>query len=989
MYISQLTIYGFGKWVDTSFDMKDSFTCIYGENESGKSTLQKFILFMLFGLPPRERSFYRPKTSGKMGGRLTIIDSHMGEYTIERLDERDNGQATCYLENGETRDERWLQLQLKGLSYKTYESVYSFSSLDLIGIDEIKDEDIGEIILGIGLTGSQHIYRLEKQIDQRLGHLFKPNGKIPVINKRLHRLDERFRSLTQYKKTESSYRDKKIHITTIEHDIERLQSKRNELLSEQVLLNKQQHALSSIKEYEYYQEKVTSLPENIPFPEDGIDRLKRIKDKLLPLQSEWDVLAENSKRNKQTYEDIEEQLYNEQLLRKAQHLVHQRSVYNERKQSHAEHQQFVQHEQLNLDNQLHNLQIGLQLDDLDHIHFPFHVKELWQILRNDVQQLTLEEEQLQHEQNALTEQQQIIKSHIKDVKSKRLPREKVHELHNKIDMFQTYHTYELFQRTREEQQQTWEKKNDAKVKKMSYILSGSLLISLVLGMTAFLLNVPMLYHAMIVLIVIGCGQWYFGKQSIKQMKHVLTHHERVDESRLRITAEEKNKADKLLQIDDDYKNRLHSLNDQLRSLDIQLIQLEEKKASLEQRKQRLDERILLEHNEYPFLSDVDITYWLELYHKLEQLKKSFDEIQRRNQHIQQLEEKQSSFEQTVRKFCQKIKIDDDTRSIGNMLHMIEQFIEEQKHLHSLYQSYEKLNDEINEQQKELKTHMHTYEQEIKYLLNIAQVKTEEDFYKQAAIVEQKQSYVLGMKKIEQQLAPMFPSEEWKDFSEDTLDKHALNVRGDHIEVNINDVEEKLDEKRQALADIKADIVNMETSDDYSKAFHQFAMEKEQLHTLAKEWAVIKTAQHMLAEAKRHYRDKYLTHVIEQTTKYFCYMTNEAYTNVYALQDHGTLQVEAFDSIRYDVNELSQGTVDQLYIALRLAISHMMSSKQKLPFIIDDAFIHSDHVRTQRIIDILLDISHRQQMILFTCNEDIIKSINEKQVIRLENRVRIN
>src|SRR5690625_7828934 len=71
--LMRATIYGFGSWVDDTVDFSgDSYICIYGENESGKSTLQHFILFMLFGLPPKMRSFYRPKSSSKLGGRLTL-----------------------------------------------------------------------------------------------------------------------------------------------------------------------------------------------------------------------------------------------------------------------------------------------------------------------------------------------------------------------------------------------------------------------------------------------------------------------------------------------------------------------------------------------------------------------------------------------------------------------------------------------------------------------------------------------------------------------------------------------------------------------------------------------------------------------------------------------------------------------------------------------------------------------------------------------------
>ncbi|PJH69146.1 hypothetical protein CVR96_27860, partial [Salmonella enterica subsp. enterica serovar Typhimurium] len=72
---------------------------------------------MLFGLPPKQREAFRPKTSGKMGGRLTVHDAEAGLFTIERLDEVRNGQAVCYTPDGGEFDESWLKTFLKGMTY--------------------------------------------------------------------------------------------------------------------------------------------------------------------------------------------------------------------------------------------------------------------------------------------------------------------------------------------------------------------------------------------------------------------------------------------------------------------------------------------------------------------------------------------------------------------------------------------------------------------------------------------------------------------------------------------------------------------------------------------------------------------------------------------------------------------------------------------------------------------------------------------------------
>ena len=51
--ITRLELIKFGKFVDYSIDISDGMNVIYGDNEAGKSTIQLFIKFMLFGIPSR------------------------------------------------------------------------------------------------------------------------------------------------------------------------------------------------------------------------------------------------------------------------------------------------------------------------------------------------------------------------------------------------------------------------------------------------------------------------------------------------------------------------------------------------------------------------------------------------------------------------------------------------------------------------------------------------------------------------------------------------------------------------------------------------------------------------------------------------------------------------------------------------------------------------------------------------------------------------
>ncbi len=62
MKIEQAEIYGFGKWVDKRFSFEQgNYIEVGGDNESGKTTLRQFILYVLFGLTTKQIERLIPK----------------------------------------------------------------------------------------------------------------------------------------------------------------------------------------------------------------------------------------------------------------------------------------------------------------------------------------------------------------------------------------------------------------------------------------------------------------------------------------------------------------------------------------------------------------------------------------------------------------------------------------------------------------------------------------------------------------------------------------------------------------------------------------------------------------------------------------------------------------------------------------------------------------------------------------------------------------
>lgn len=105
MIIRELQPLGFGKFSGERFRFGEGFHVIYGENESGKTTLQWFIVGMLYGffqpLAKRktyteEYSRYQPWNTGAPYAGVMVCEKDGALYRIERVFQKDMDSVNVY-----------------------------------------------------------------------------------------------------------------------------------------------------------------------------------------------------------------------------------------------------------------------------------------------------------------------------------------------------------------------------------------------------------------------------------------------------------------------------------------------------------------------------------------------------------------------------------------------------------------------------------------------------------------------------------------------------------------------------------------------------------------------------------------------------------------------------------------------------------------------------------------------------------------------------
>ncbi len=127
---------------------------------------------------------------------------------------------------------------------------------------------------------------------------------------------------------------------------------------------------------------------------------------------------------------------------------------------------------------------------------------------------------------------------------------------------------------------------------------------------------------------------------------------------------------------------------------------------------------------------------------------------------------------------------------------------------------------------------------------------------------------------------------------------------------------------------------------------------------------------LIRKADADFRRKHQPDVIQRASSYLSTVTRGRYERL-ALDEHEDqlMVYEAGKGFGHPVRPpLSQGTLDQIYLSLRLAIiDHLDADRERLPVFLDEVFVNWDRGRRYAAFDILSEMAEERQLFLFTCH----------------------
>jgi uncharacterized protein YhaN len=192
---------------------------------------------------------------------------------------------------------------------------------------------------------------------------------------------------------------------------------------------------------------------------------------------------------------------------------------------------------------------------------------------------------------------------------------------------------------------------------------------------------------------------------------------------------------------------------------------------------------------------------------------------------------------------------------------------------------------------------------------------------------------------------------------------------------IEELREERDQKREEIVTRRQELEELETDTEAARAREDVEMALSRVEAAAIAYARARLAATAVRRATERYRRENEGPMLNRTKELFRSFTRKTFGDLYVeVEERGkaVLVGRQQDGALKRVDEMSKGTREQLYLALRIAaIERYGETTGPVPVTFDDVFSESDEPRSERIFDALGELAERTQVTVLTHHRHLI------------------
>jgi uncharacterized protein YhaN len=273
----------------------------------------------------------------------------------------------------------------------------------------------------------------------------------------------------------------------------------------------------------------------------------------------------------------------------------------------------------------------------------------------------------------------------------------------------------------------------------------------------------------------------------------------------------------------------------------------------------------------------------------------------------------------------------------------------------------------------------------KFIKSVGAIDTEDFYQKQSAF----ERYKVLEKTVEQKRGIIHSNvglgQHFDQFLEDIQSTPLEEIKqklGKRL-AEYSELQETREQLLQDIGETRNELEKLSSDDDLVDRQNELESQKQELKLLAETWASYRSALVLIDAAKKRYEKNRQPGVIRSAENLFSKITNGTYSHIIKSIDNDDILVEDAQHKRKSVQEMSRGTLEQLYLAMRFGlIDEYESRSEPLPAVLDDVFVNFDDERDERLIKVLKQFGQQRQVIVLTCHKrslEAYKKIGANQI----------
>lgn len=261
------------------------------------------------------------------------------------------------------------------------------------------------------------------------------------------------------------------------------------------------------------------------------------------------------------------------------------------------------------------------------------------------------------------------------------------------------------------------------------------------------------------------------------------------------------------------------------------------------------------------------------------------------------------------------------------------------------------------------------------LLSQAGADSREELDQRLEWVQKRNEFDVLIAEANEELAVIASAEPELAIVEEDLREFDQQRNSEHLEMlslELSELKKDVEKRYEELGSLKQQARELESSTRQTELLHQNEQLASRIRETAAKWFGTKLAGKAVDQIRDRFEQSNQPPTLAVASEYLERLTEGHFRRVWTPLTEQRLFVTDDQNRNFTVEQLSRGTREQLFLAIRFALVQMFSQQgHQIPLVLDDVFVNFDQARTEAAAGTLVDMANGgQQILFFTCHQHL-------------------